>query len=85
MIGNPTCMDCDYLRHTSPEQVFWKCSFWSGNRVTTDAIPDEWQDNPRAYVWLHCHMQPNAKACHMFRERVRKCRTFAQVQSALSA
>ena len=69
MIGNPTCMDCQCLRQTSPEQVFWKCSYWSSTLKSLDCVPDEWRDDPRGYIAIHCHMQPNAPACPMLKPR----------------
>ena len=69
MIGNHTCMDCKHLHHSKPSQVFWDCRYWQSPYSRVEFIPDEWQDDPRAYVWLHCHMQPNAPACPAFQGR----------------
>ena len=80
MLDEPTCSDCVHVRHTSPDQVFWKCLYWSKPNIkhANHNIPKEWLDDPHGYIALHCHMQPNAPACMAFARRmVRSCPTFA--------
>ena len=56
MIRN--CYGCDHLQHTSPTQVFWRCSFWcEGTRAKS------YMGTPAS---LMCHRQPEAPACAYF-------------------
>ena len=56
MIRN--CYGCDHLKHTSPTQVFWRCSFWcEGTRAKS------YMGTPAS---LMCHRQPEAPACAYF-------------------
>lgn len=65
------CSECQRLTRTSPEQKFLRCDFWCRAHVKDAAgyIPDEWQDDARAYSALHCHMQPEAPACGAFKAK----------------
>lgn len=54
------CSTCTYLTRTSPEQVFLLCRFWASPRIPIDGT--SW-DFDRDYVYLHCHVQPEAPAC----------------------
>ena len=58
------CSDCDYLKRTSPTQVFLLCKFWSAKQ-----IPVVGTNNGYDFVLSHCHMQPEAPACAFFRPR----------------
>ena len=53
------CIHCDYLEHTSPYQVFWRCNWWCNPNNSKG-----WADR---YVWSMCHRQPEAQACQFFK------------------
>ena len=53
------CYHCKYLEQTSPQQLFWRCNWWS-NPTNSKG----WADT---YVWRMCHRQPEAPACQFFR------------------
>ena len=57
------CGQCEYLKRTSPDQVFLLCTYW--------ASPDH---SYADYGWLccHCHMQPEAAACFAFKLRLKE-------------
>lgn len=54
------CGQCEYLKRTSPQQIFLLCTYWADAR---HSFAD--------YTWLetHCHLQPEAPACHAFKVR----------------
>lgn len=58
------CSQCEFLRRTSPTQVFLKCEFWSG--PLPDGILDAYEYD---YIITHCHMQPEAPACAFFQQK----------------
>ena len=62
------CCDCAHLTRTSPEQVFLLCEFWSKPhlevRGATGICGFDVMD-----VVGHCHRQPEAPACPMFRHK----------------
>ena len=57
------CIECRHLRHTKPSQVFWRCDWWCSPL-----------HGGSSYEWTvaHCHVQPEAPACHAFQPRGRE-------------
>lgn len=75
------CGSCDYLRRTSPEQVFLLCEFWSAERPP---IPDVFRKFGHEYVVTHCHMQPEAPACPFWVNRKDRELTDKKISETLS-
>lgn len=60
------CSQCDYLKRTSPTQVFLLCEFWAAEHTPVKGAIKEFGHD---YALAHCHMQPEAPACPFFKPK----------------